>query len=243
MSDVSAQHEAPWAAGLRGARANLLPGLALQGFALALVLAYYRHAPTHALLERLAAFRVAQGFAYSIVATAIFGGVLPGLFLRLNPATRGCHDLRQNAFITAFWAYKGLEVDVWYRILAQLVGTGVDSTTVAMKMFTDQFVYCPVFAVPATVVAYAWCESHFVTAPVLADIRAPRWYVRRVLPTLISNLCVWVPAVCLIYSLPTALQVPLFNLVLCFFTLLLAHISGTGKPRGRPGIPPASSNP
>ena len=40
------QPEAPWAAGLRGARANLVPGLILQAFALTLVLAYYYHAPT-----------------------------------------------------------------------------------------------------------------------------------------------------------------------------------------------------
>jgi len=51
MSDVSIEQEAPWAAGLRSARANLLPGFILQGLALALVVAFYRHAPTHALLR------------------------------------------------------------------------------------------------------------------------------------------------------------------------------------------------
>ena len=33
--------EAPWRAGLRAARAHLIPGLVLQAVALALVLAYY----------------------------------------------------------------------------------------------------------------------------------------------------------------------------------------------------------
>jgi hypothetical protein len=48
---------------------------------------------------------------------------------------------------------------------------------------------------------------------------------------LISNLGVWVPTVCIIYALPSALQLPLFNLVLCFFTLLLAHLAHTEKPQ------------
>ena len=43
-----------WKAGLRGARINLLPGLALQAGALALVLAYYWHPPTREVLGRLA---------------------------------------------------------------------------------------------------------------------------------------------------------------------------------------------
>jgi hypothetical protein len=36
---------------------------------------------------------------------------------------------------------------------------------------------------------------------------------------------VWIPAVATIYSLPSALQVPLFNLVLCFWCLLISFIS------------------
>ena len=33
---------------------------------------------------------------------------------------------------------------------------------------------------------------------------------------------VWTPSVCLVYSLPSALQVPIFNVVLCFSVLLVA---------------------
>jgi hypothetical protein len=42
---------------------------------------------------------------------------------------------------------------------------------------------------------------------------------------MIANFAVWVPAVAIIYALPTALQLPLQNLVLLFFTLLLAHLN------------------
>jgi len=231
MSTASnSQPEAPWAAGLRGARANLVPGLILQFFALTLVLAYYHHEPTRAWCEKLAAFRTEQGFIYSCVATSLFGGLLPCLYLKLNPATRSRYNFKQNLLLVVFWAYKGIEVDFWYRVLIRFVGSGTDMKTVLTKMFLDQFVTCPLFFVPVTVLVYTWNESHFDTAALVADWRAPGWYRRRVPPMLISNLGVWIPTVCIIYSLPSTLQIPLFNLVLCFFTLLLAHLAKKDTP-------------
>ena len=48
---------------------------------------------------------------------------------------------------------------------------------------------------------------------------------QRVLVVVCSTWVVWIPAVAIIYSLPSALQVPLFNLVLCFWCLLMSFIS------------------
>jgi hypothetical protein len=218
-------HEAPWRAGLRGARANALPGFILQAGALALVLAYYRHAPTREILSQLAAFREKTGTLFGFVSTGLFGGLIPVLYLFARCATRHRYTGSQAAGLIAFWSYKGFEVDLWYRLQARLLGTEADLGTIAAKMALDQFVYCPLVAVPVTVLVYAWVEARYSAQPVLSDLREPRWYFRQVLPVLISNLGVWVPAVCLIYALPTPLQLPLQNLVLCFFTLLLAHLT------------------
>jgi hypothetical protein len=231
MSDNVTTAEAPWHIGIRGARANLVPGLILQLVALAIALAYYFYTPARQALEQLSDFRVRTGYAYSIIATGIFGGLLPCLYLYLQPATRGRYNFAQSAFLTLFWAYKGLEVDLWYQVLVRFVGSDNSAGTVVTKMFLDQFVYCPLFAVPVTVVVYALVETRFDAANVWKDLTTPRWYQRRVVPMLISNMGVWIPTVCIVYSLPTSLQIPLFNLVLCFFTLLLAHISAHSKPR------------
>ena len=237
MSNAAASTEAPWHIGLRGARANLLPGLVLQVVALGIALAYYFWPPARAALEHVSAFKEKTGLAYSIIATGIFGGLLPCLYLQLRSATRGRYGLWQSAALTAFWAYKGLEVDLWYRVLVRLVGADNSVQTVVTKMFLDQFVYCPLFAVPVTVIVYGLVETRFNTDEVFGDVRTPRWYIRRVIPMLISNLGVWVPTVCIVYSLPTTLQIPLFNLVLCFFTLLLAHISAHNAPaRGQAAL-------
>lgn len=222
--------------GLRGARANLVPGLILQAVALSIALAYYFTEPVRLLLERLSDFRVQTGFVYSFVATGIFGGVLPCLYLWLRPATRGRYNFKQSAVLCLFWAYKGIEVDLWYRVLVHLVGDDHSAKTVVTKMLLDQFVYCPLFAVPITVLVYAWVETQFQARTVAADVQAGAWYQRRALPNLISNIGVWVPTVCIVYALPTSLQIPLFNLVLCFFTLLLAHVSrDTAPTRGAKG--------
>ncbi|MDE3084127.1 MAG: hypothetical protein KGJ37_02765 [Verrucomicrobiota bacterium] len=233
MSELIVCREAPWHAGLRAARAHLAPGLALQACALALVLAYYFHAPTHAAFDALAAFRVRTGWSYGIVATGFFGGLLPFIYLKLHPASRGRYVWSQGALLMAFWAYKGFEVDLWYRLLNAVIGPSHDVATIAIKTCLDQFVYCPLFAVPVTTLVYAWCEARFDTAAVWADARTRGWYGRRVLPMLIGNLGVWVPTVCIIYALPLPLQLPLFNLVLCFFTLMLAHMSQREEPPGR----------
>lgn len=225
MSVDVATREAPWKAGLRGARANLGPGFVLQLVALALVLAYYHNATTRAAFERIMAFRAGTGFAFGIVSTGLFGGVLPFIYLRSNPETRMHHRWSEGLFLTLFWSYKGLEIEVFYRLLARLVGTGHDVVTIATKAALDQLVYCPILAVPVTVLVYQWCATGFSTRTVLTDLHTAGWYGRTVLPTMIANIGVWTPAVAIIYALPTPLQLPLQNLVLLFFTLLLAHLN------------------
>lgn len=217
-------NEAPWRAGMRGARATLLPGIVLQVLAALLVIAYYHHDAVRQSVDALARLHERAGVGFGIVSTGLFGGLIPVLYLRARTATRDRFDWRGGAVLVAFWAYKGVEVDLWYRFMAFAIGAANTPAIIATKTLLDQFVYCPILAVPATVLVYEWIELHFDSGALRGDVRAGGWYRRRVLPVLISNLAVWVPAVCIIYALPTPLQLPLQNLVLCFFTLLLAHV-------------------
>jgi hypothetical protein len=229
MSEISslssAPLEAPWRAGWRAGRANLVPGLVLWLVGLVLVVAYYYHAPTHAALEHLTQLRARTGFWFPIIGTLICGGLLPILYLRRDPAVRRDYQLKNCIFILTFWAYKGVEVELWYRLLAHVIGPGNDVRTIALKGVLDQFLYSPFFAVPITVLVFAINHAGLRFAPVLADIRAGGWYRRHILPTVIANAGLWIPVVCLVYALPLALQTLLFDLVLCFCILLVAHIT------------------
>jgi hypothetical protein len=224
---------------LRGMRATLVPGLVLQAAALALVLAYYHHPPTRSLLARLAEFREETGVVFGVVSTGLVGGLIPLLYLRSRRATRARYTWTQGAGLIAYWSYKGAEIELFYRFLAHFVGEGVGVATIATKMTIDQLVYCPLFAVPVTVLVYGLIDSRFDPAPVSADWKKTHWYRRRVLPVLIPNLAVWIPTVCIIYALPTPLQLPLQNVVLCFFTLLLAHVTQESGSRVAPARVPA----
>ena len=222
MSTADTAFEAPWRAGLRSARANLAPGFALQVVALTLVLAFYWHEPTRAALSRLAAWRTQFGLLFPILSTGLFGGLLPVLFLRARPSTRDHYTAAQGLALVLFWSYKGFEVDLFYRSLAYFVGEGHDVATIATKTVIDQFAYSPIWAVPTTALFFEWVGFHFSFRAMWDDVRTAGWYRRKILPVLLSNLGVWLPAVCIIYALPTPLQLPLQNLVLCFFTLLIA---------------------
>jgi hypothetical protein len=217
--------DSPLRQSLRAARANLGPGLVLQAFATALVAAYYLHAPSRVALEKLAAFRVEIGLPFALVSTAIFGALIPFAVLRFTDAGRNRYGLAQLSALVVYWAYKGFEVSVFYAWQARWFGEGKSFDTIALKTFNDQFVYCPLFAAPVTWLVYTWVENGFAAAPLAAEWRRPGWYARCVLPLLVTTWVVWVPAVAVIYILPTALQLPLQNVVLCFFTLLVIFMT------------------
>jgi hypothetical protein len=230
---AAAPLEAPWRSGVAAARANVKPALFLQAVALALVLGYYRVPRVHAALGAVAAFRGQVGLPFAMVSTAFFAGVLPFPYLHYAVRDRDGrphYTWGQGFGLVVFWAYKGIEVGLWYALQARVFGTGHDVGTIAVKTFMDQFVYCPILAVPLTALVYHWVDSGYDGRALVADLRTPRWYRRRTLPVLIGNLGVWLPAVAIVYALPTPLQLPLQNIVLCFYTLIVAHQTKTHPP-------------
>jgi hypothetical protein len=46
-------------------------------------------------------------------------------------------------------------------------------------------------------------------------------------PTLLATWAVWIPLMAIIYSLPLALQFPLFSLALTFWVLLLTYMTSS----------------
>ena len=224
-SDLPAlQKVSPWHAGLAAARANLLPGVVLSVFAVGLLLAFELHGPTHAWMQRMGEWKLRLGWPFAVLSTALFGGVIPGLVQRMRPALRHTMPWPALAFLAAFWGYKGLEVDLLYKLQAMLFGEGKDPITIGQKILLDMGIYCPIWAVPSTVLAYAYKDRRFNWRRATEPIRRLglwHWYTQVALPVIISNWAVWVPAVCVIYCLPLALQLPMQNLVLCFWSLLL----------------------
>lgn len=213
--------------GIRAARANLVPGIALWVLATAVVLAYYFAPPARSFFEAVARLKSTHGYTFSITSTAIFAGLIPVLvsLARRNAARQ---TLSQMAFIIVFWGIKGFEIDTLYRIQAWLFGDSAEPEVVAVKVLVDQLVYCPFWAAPTMVLAYLFKDSKFNLTATRSRV-GPHWYRQRVAPVLVSNWALWAPTVTCIYLLPEPLQLPLQNIVVCFWVLLVIFMTSEGE--------------
>jgi hypothetical protein len=211
--------------GLLAAKRNLIPGLIIQTLALAVLLLWLFEPHSRQTLQALAELKDSCSYRFAAVSTAIFGGTIPALvrcFGLKEPAA-----LRYLPGLTLFWGLKGLEVNALYDAQAYLFGAHTDLLTVSTKVLVDQFIYVPIWAVTTMVIGYGLIEGE--SRP-WRRLRESSWYQKRYLPTLIANWGVWIPTVAIIYCLPTPLQLPIQNLILCMWSLLVAVLArGTAE--------------
>jgi hypothetical protein len=218
--------EAPWMAGLRAARANLVPGLIVQGVMFGLLLAYWFYPPTTLLLNRLALVRERWGYGYSAASAVIAGALIPEL-LRIAVFQKG--RIRRNngtnlLFTVPFWCAMGIVVDALYRVQAVWFGADAVFPVVAKKVLVDQFIYNPLFAAPCTAMLYDWKNRGYGFHG-LGGFFTTRYYRSVVVPTLFATWGVWIPIVTILYSLPSLLQIPLFGLALSMWVMLYTWMS------------------
>ena len=219
-------YEAPWHAGLRAVRANLVPGLFVQGIMLALVLGYYLVPSTREWLDHLAALKARWGYSYSALSALIAGAVIPEM-LRILAFQRGrpCRrNLGNFLFAACYWGLSGMQVDFFYRMQAVWFGSGAEFTTVLKKVLVDQLLYCSLLAAPQSVILYDWRAKGFRLAS-LRGFFTRDFYMRAILPTLFANWGVWIPIVAALYSLPGLLQIPLFAFALTLWVMLFTWMS------------------
>ncbi len=225
--------------GLVAARANVVPAVVLWSFALAIIVAYYNVDAARAALERVADLKTRYGYGYSIVSTAFFAGLLPWAIRCLTADGHSERHWRHLTLALVMWAYKGFEIDLLYRAQAMMFGDTNAMGTVIAKVVFDQFVYCPIWAVPVMTVIYIWKDCGY-NLQATRERLGTRWYRDWVLPVLLANNMVWVPAVTFVYCLPRPLQLPVGNIILCMFVLLVMFMTRADKARGQEAdSPPA----
>ena len=213
-------------AGLRAARANVVPGLIVQALMLAVLLAYFFYPPTRNWLDQLAAVKSRWGYGYTAVSSMVAGALIPEL-LRILVFQRGSLK-RENGsnllFALPFWCFMGVVVDFFYRRQAGWFGADATLAVVAKKVLVDQFLYNPLFAAPVTTWLYDWKLRGYRFRG-LGILFTPAYYREVVLPTLFATWGVWIPIVSILYSLPSLLQIPLFGLALSLWVMLYTWMS------------------
>lgn len=208
-------------------RENRTPCLVLNLLVLALVGSYYGIPSAAALWEEVGAFKLRWSFGFSLVSTVFAAALLPtlaqGLMGRLPERGRG----RRLALLSLFWGWRGMEIDFFYQVQGWLFGHGNDARTLLVKVAFDQFVMSPLWFVPTVLIALRWVEFDGSWTRTRASLDRHFWL--RTCPTvMVANWLVWIPALALIYSLPAALQFPLFSAVMCFFILIITLLARRG---------------
>ena len=216
----------PLTIGWEAARANAVPALIIQGIMLALLIAYYTNHAAFWGLNQLADYKRTHGLVFVIAASITAGALIPEIFLifffqRGRPNSR---NLRNLLFTVPVWGFDGSLVDLLYRSEAAWLGDVVTLPVVCAKICVDQFGYNPFFAAPFGVLTYEWKNSGISMGPV-CDLFTWRHYRDKIIPTLLATWAVWIPLMAIIYSLPLALQFPLFGLALSFWVLLLTYMT------------------
>jgi hypothetical protein len=221
-----AKSRTPLTIGWDAARANAKPALIIQAIMLGLAIAYYTNPAMADALRSLAKFKQTHGLVFVIAASVLAGAIIPELFLILF-FQRGRPqrvNLRNLAFTIPVWGFDGSLVDLLYRAEAHLLGDVSAAPVVLGKILIDQFGYNVFFAAPFGVLTYEWKNNGISRRPV-RDLFTWQHYRDKIFPTLLATWAVWIPLMAIIYSLPLALQFPLFGLALSFWVLLLTYMT------------------
>ncbi|MFC4701650.1 hypothetical protein ACFO4O_15955 [Glaciecola siphonariae] len=202
---------------------NIKPAIYLQLIAFGLGLSYFYLPVAKPYFEALANLKNNYGVLYAVVSTSLFGGLLPYLLMLLLKQIT-FKPLAQLVFYCMLWAFMGWMIDRFYTFQGVLFGEGNDIGTIAKKVLFDQFVFTVFIASPFLTVCLLFKEKHFKVREWLRSV--DRTIITEQLPaTLISTWIVWIPAVSVIYAMPSDLQIPLFNIVLCMFVLILVLVN------------------
>ena len=202
----------------KGFKENLIPGLILQSFGLVLVLAYYFAPGVKESLEGMVVLKQKYPYEFSALSTSLFGGLIPYVILWKKKSIRA--SLSLFIFFILFWAFKGVETELFYTFQAWFFGTSFDPFTIVKKVLFDQFIWSVFYTVPTIVLIYKWKDSDFSLRKMKKDFSF-EWFRLAVLSVIVPNWLVWIPSCAIIYLMPVALQVPLFNIIMCFYVLVL----------------------
>jgi len=212
----------------RSLRLNLIPGLLLQGVMVALAAAYFCCPWIHKALMHLGSLKEHWGLLFSFVGTSVASSFLPEALRPLLPeSARPVQEpppASRLLFAIPFWGIIGMQVDLFYRLQFLMFGPSDRLSVIVTKVLVDAFLYCPLLAIPEAVCVFLWRDHQFTHRGFHAWTPL-RFYALKIFPVLMTNWMVWIPVVSVIYSLPSALGIPLFIIAQAFWVMVFTTLS------------------
>lgn len=202
---------------------NLIPSLCLQVFALAIAVSYFYWPNSQLVFTIIGDLKRQYGVLFAIVSTAVFGGFIPVSVLCYRQQLAK-PVIRHFIFYIVLWGAMGALINWFYHFQSVIFGLESTFLVVVLKTLVDQFIFSVFITCPVLTFLYLWRDCNYRLVKTQSSLN--REFFRRKIPlTIVTNWLIWLPAVSLIYTLPIELQIPFFNLVLCFFVLILTFIN------------------
>ena len=206
-------------------KANIKPGAILWVLMVAFFIAYATNSTFSSGLGKVSALKISVGYPFSFGVYVLFAALMPEIlkiiFFQKGKAT--AQNLRNLIFVGLLFGVMGIFTDIFYGYQARWFGEENDLRTLFFKAFVDQGLYSPV--ANFLLVSVFFLRENGISPEVLKRILTTRFAFVKVLPVVVAGWCVWIPGVMLVYSMPTALQLPVASLILCFWVLIFSFVS------------------
>lgn len=169
--------------------------------------------------EHIGELKNTGGYLFSGISTMIFGGIIPYLITLIKEK----FSYKDLLFILIYWFVVGIVSDLLYSCMNLIFGTSNDVKTVVKKVLVDQFVWNPVLGVHTMIIPYYWRDVIYSCSKLKKLFS--KIYIYKFVSTMMAVWIVWIPCVSAIYSMPSNLQIPLFNIVILFYSIILQSLS------------------
>jgi len=205
-------------------RSNRVPAIMSFFLGVALLALYYGGGDAlRPSFEALAEFQTEGGILFSVVSTGLFAGLLPSVLqvaVGLLPRPYSVNF----AFNVAFWSAMGWAVNRLYFFQAWLFGDDADPVIVMQKVLFDQFVWNPFIFGPFLSLVLRWRDYQF-SLQRWREVTQPRAWALAYCSMMITCWGTWIPGTSVVYSFPTDLQMPAFNVIIMMYSSLISLVS------------------
>ncbi|CAE8683225.1 unnamed protein product [Polarella glacialis] len=191
-----------------------------------MVVFYYSVSSARPAFDAVSELEKSGGMAFSAIASCFCAGILPMACQAIVNRSLPQPFLLHIAFSAIFCACLGVYVKGQYLLNAWIIGDNGEMCTVARKVVFDQFVISPFITYPLIIcLLFRWRDKDFSCERLVGSFRDRRGLMLQYCSMNVTNWCTWIPGVTVIYSLPTDVQMPVWSVLVFFYSALLTTVS------------------
>ncbi len=206
-------------------KANIKPGVVLWLFMVIFFVAYATNSSFSSWLGKVSDLKISVGYPFSFVVYVLSAAVMPEILqiLFFQKGRANMQNFYNFVFVGLLFGVIGIITDIFYGFQALWFGETGGLQTLLLKAFVDQGLYSPV--ANFFLVSIFFLRENGIRKEALKNILTTRFALVKVLPVVVAGWCIWIPGVMLVYSMPTALQLPVASLILCFWVLIFTFVA------------------